>query len=131
MVTVTCGECGADIDEPANTPEVERKQCPTCGSISRVYSVRVTDSITAHDGLRLKARHSPKGKPFLEAKVGEEVFRKNGKWVKRSVRVDRDNDKYIEIVEDKETKEIIHYHEEPLSKHTGHGTANGKKPKNV
>lgn len=71
------------------------------------------------------------GKPYLEAKVGEEVFRKNGKWVNRSVRVDRDNDKYSEVVEDKETKEIIHQCEEPLSKHTGHGTAKGKKPKNV
>lgn len=67
----------------------------------------------------------------MEAKVSEEVFRKTGKRVNRSVRIDRDNNKYSEVVEDKETKEIIHHCEEPLSKHTGHGAAKGKKPKNV
>lgn len=78
MVKVTCSKCGADIDEPANTPEAERKQC-SCGTKSRAYNVHVADSLTIHDGLRLKARHGPKGKPFLEAKIVEEVFRKNGK----------------------------------------------------
>lgn len=107
MVKVTCSVCGTVIDESSNILEAERKQCPACGSVSRAYHVCVTDSITAHDGLRLKARHGPTGKPYLEAKVGEEVFRKNGKWVNRSVRVDRDNDKYSEVIEGKETKEII------------------------
>src|SRR4030043_154555 len=102
MMTVTCSQCGADIEEKPNTPETEREPCPVCGSISRVNNVRITDSITTHDGWRLKARHGPTGKPFLEAKVGEEVYKKNGKWVNRSVRVNRDNDKYSEVVEDKE-----------------------------
>ncbi len=131
MVTVTCSVCGAVVNEPPNLPEAERKQCPACGSVSRAYNVLVTDSVTAHDGLRLKARHGPTGKPFLEAKVGEEVFRKNGKWVNRSVRVDRDRNEYSEIVEDKDTKEIVHQCDEPLSEHIGHGTARNKKPKNV
>jgi ribosomal protein S27AE len=128
---VTCGKCGADIDEPTNIPEAERKQCPNCGSKSRSCNVHIKDSETAHDGLKLKARHGPKGRPFLETKVGEEISHKKGKLVNRSVRVDRDNDKYSEVVVDKETNKVIHQCEEPLTKHTGHGTARRKKPKNV
>jgi len=37
--------------------------------------------------------------------------------------IDKKNDKYKEIVKNKETGEIIHFCEEPLSEHRGHGYA--------
>ncbi|MDH4275738.1 MAG: hypothetical protein OEW08_11920, partial [Gammaproteobacteria bacterium] len=101
----------------------------SCGSKSRRYNVLVIDNATAHDGFRLKARHGPKGKPYLEVRVSEEVNRRNGKWVNRSLRVDRDKDEYKEMVEDKDTKEIIHRCDEPLSEHIGHGSARNKNSK--
>ncbi|MFZ2149162.1 MAG: hypothetical protein WAV28_18275 [Sedimentisphaerales bacterium] len=131
MLIITCAKCVNVIDESANIPEKNRKPCPQCGSRARLYDVKITDRIAAHDGLRMKARHGPAGKAFVEAKVGEEVYRKEGKWVDRAMRVDRDNNRYTETVIDRETREIIHHCDEPLSKHRGHDTAKGKKDKDV
>jgi hypothetical protein len=38
-------------------------------------------------------------------------------------RIDRDNDRYDEVVIDPETGEIVHESHEPLSEHWGHGSA--------
>lgn len=123
MAIVTCAECGQVINEP-NVPEKDRKPCPQCGSRARLFKVYVAESITAHGGLRIKARHGLTGKPFVEARVEDEVYRKEGKLVHRSMRVDRENDKYTETIVDKETNKVIHHCDEPLSQHKGHGTAN-------
>ncbi len=131
MAIVTCSECGQIIDKLKNTPEEERNPCPACGSTARLIKVHITDSITVHEGLKIKARHGITGKPFLEAKTGDEIYRKEEKWVQRSLRVDRDNDRYTETVVDKETSEVIHHCDEPLRKHRNHGTAKNKRDKNI
>jgi hypothetical protein len=41
--------------------------------------------------------------------------------------IDRDNNRYFEMVTDYESGEIIHHCEEPLSEHQGHGSAKPKK----
>lgn len=127
MATVLCANCNRIVNELINLPEEHREPCLACGSKARVVDIHITDSGTAHDELRLKARHSSKEKPFLEAKTGEEFYRKGGKWVNRSYRVDRENDKYTEIILDKETNKIIHHCEEPLSQHKWHGSAKEQK----
>ena len=37
--------------------------------------------------------------------------------------IDRKSDRYKELVKDLETGEVIHETDEPLSQHTGHGSA--------
>lgn len=46
-----------------------------------------------------------------------------GKFVNRQMLIDRQNDKYIEIVKDEDTDHLIHYCNEKLSEHKGHGSA--------
>ncbi|MGC1133561.1 MAG: hypothetical protein WA941_12120 [Nitrososphaeraceae archaeon] len=75
----------------------------------------------------MKGRHDGIGMPFLESKDVPDIYRKTGRSVRRRMRVDRDNNRYTEEVEDKETGEIIHSVDEPLSEHRGHGSARRKK----
>jgi hypothetical protein len=41
--------------------------------------------------------------------------------------MDRDADRYIETVTMRETGEVVHHCDEPLSKHQGHGSARQRK----
>lgn len=130
MAIVTCAQCGQVIDEPINTPEAERTQCPSCGSRERLFKVHIANHSTGHARLRLKARHGSTMKPFLESKDGEEVYRKKGKWVRRLIKIDRDHDRYLETIIDQETREVIHHCDEPLSQHRGHGSTHPKEDSN-
>lgn len=76
--------------------------------------------------LGLKARHGNTGTPFLEQKSGDSFFHKAQIWVRRTMRIDRENNHYSETVVDPITNEVIHKCEEPLSKHQGHGSAKRK-----
>ena len=75
----------------------------------------------------MKARHGTKERPFYEAKSGAELHRKSGKWMNREMVVDRETDRYLEVVTDPETGEVVHRCEEPLSEHRGHGDAKKSK----
>lgn len=119
MRAVMCGDCGAAVDE------AKAGAC-SCGSTSRIYDVTLTESIDLYDGLRAKARHGGTGKPYLEVKVREEVFRKKGSRVLRSMRIDRDNDRYSEVVTDQQSGATVHRCEEPLRAHIGHGAVKKK-----
>lgn len=50
-----------------------------------------------------------------------------GKLVNHQRLIDRQNDKYIEIVKDEGTNHLLHYCNEKLSDHRGHGSAKIKK----
>jgi hypothetical protein len=49
------------------------------------------------------------------------------KLVNRQIFIDRQNDKYIEIVIDEDSKTVLHYCNGKLSEHYGHGSAKNKK----
>lgn len=53
-----------------------------------------------------------------------------GKLVNRQRLIDRQNDKYIEIVIDEDTAQVLHYCNERLSEHRDHGSAKSKKQHN-
>jgi len=129
MDNVKCSDCGFDF--PAHMyNETERIPCPVCGSSSRSISVVITESIKIYDGLGFKVKGPSKtGK----VKIKSEGFHKYAKSQKaplvKHVRViDRENDQYKELVVNAETEDVIHSCEEPLSSHTGHGSAKKNKP---
>jgi len=124
--TVHCAKCGAVIDEPANTKPENRKPCPTCGSTARDSHSSASDKFTPHDSLKFKQK-STTGKTTVEGFSGDDLHKKSGKWMKKERLIDHEKDQYKEIVTDAETGNEVHRCEEPLSKHTGHGSAK-KKP---
>jgi len=123
---VFCGECGDLLDEATDLVFDERGPCPICGSTSRKFSVLIQSEIFIKSKLRLKGRQGGQGKPFVEIVKGDDLSRFLKKWMKLDRLIDRDNDRYEETITDPMTGQIVHQCKEPLSKHTGHGTARKK-----
>jgi hypothetical protein len=65
--------------------------------------------------------------PRLKFHSGDSYWHDGQRWVQREMLADRNNDQYREIIVDPLTGEVIHFCEEPLSAHQGHGDAR-KKP---
>jgi hypothetical protein len=126
--TNTCGNCGHALDESPSTPVEQRQPCPGCGSLGRKVLIEVSDTITVHESVGLKVRHEGERRPFRLGKYGDSLHRLSGKWNRREMTVDRENDRYTERVIDGETGEVIHDVDEPLSDHRGHGSAKDKQP---
>ena len=121
--SITCKDCGTQLAEPPNDLEATPAPCPACGSTARLIQVGIRNEVTFKSKLGLKGRRTGSRKPFLEAVLGDDLFRKLGKWMKLERVIDRDNDHYIERVTDPTTGQVVHECDEPLSKHTGHGSA--------
>jgi hypothetical protein len=122
-VTNTCGGCGHVLDESPSTPIEERDPCPECGSLGRKRLVEGSDTITLHESVALKVRHEGQHNPFREGKYGDSLHRDSGRWNRRDMTVDREDDGYTERVVDGETGETFHELAAPLSEHRGHGSA--------
>src|SRR5689334_3833167 len=110
-----CKSCHGLLDESPGIKPEQRLPCPTCGSTARLFEGMVSATADVRGALSLKARRGRVSKPFLESKLGSSFFRKTKQWVSRQMRVDRENNKYKELVTNPETGEVIHHCEEPLS----------------
>ncbi len=121
-----CGSCGAPIDEPSNTAPEERKPCPSCGSTSRQIRVELAEALEFHASLGYKAKSQGKGKPYLEGRTGDDLYRKTGKWMLLERVIDRAKNWYKKLITDPETGKVVHRCEEPLTDHRGHGSAKKK-----
>jgi phage FluMu protein Com len=96
--TVHCENCGLDLEEASGTPVDERKGCPRCGSMSRHFSLSMSETVTVHGMLGLKGRHATGGRPFIEQKVGDDFHRKSGRWMMLERVIDRATNWYREVV---------------------------------
>ncbi|SRR6266481_2789512 len=121
--TVTCASCGALIKE---TSTEARTPCPQCGSTARQFNVEIAEELKFRENLGFKHKN-PEGKTLAEGLSGDDLHRKSGKWMKKERLIDRAKDHYKEVVTDPDTGSVVHYSEEPLSQHRGHGSAKKKK----
>jgi hypothetical protein len=126
--TVRCGNCGIELEESSSTPADDRTGCPACGSESRHFSVSISETVNVRSMLGLKGWPATGGRPFIEQKVGDDLHRKSGRWMRLERVIDRAKNWYRELVTDRETGKVVHQCDEPLSDHRGHGTAK-KTPK--
>lgn len=69
----------------------------------------------------------PDSRATLEQDLGRRYSHKLGRFVKLRRIIDRVHNWYSETVTDPSSGEVIHYTEEPLEKHTGHGSAKEKR----
>jgi hypothetical protein len=129
MITgISCGNCLEPIDEPPNTAPSDRYPCPSCGGLTRQVDVLVTDAIkvsvyesqkSKHGRIRSKKRWLPAREIFS----GDDLFRITGPWsIVRRI-IDRAANWYVEFIYDRETGEILVDKAQPLSEHTGRGSA--------
>lgn len=120
---VACGNCGHKVDEVPGLSVGQRGQCQNCGSVQRTYGVVLSGQITPRSMLKFKARHEDRRKPFAWGKVGSDLHRKTGLWMRLERVFDRMNDWYSEHISERETGRVIRHVEELLSEHRGHGSA--------
>jgi len=124
---ITCMGCGEKLDNSYNMNP--NKPCPKCGSKEQNITLTTSDSVELHDCIKGKvkdSRYPSKKKIRQKFLQGDDKRKSDGKWMEKERLVDKDNDKYKEVVTDPETGKIVHHCEEPLSEHTGHGSAKKK-----
>ena len=116
--------CDVSIDDAPGLLAVQRIPCTECGSTVRSYSLTFRAEImpTAN----IKGRKYPdrrRGRHWLiEFFDGLELSSRLGELVRKSRRIDRENNRYQEHVETKDGQ-VLHHCEEPLSEHVRHGSA--------
>jgi hypothetical protein len=130
---VTCGACGFDLADvsaggPLLTP-VGRVPCPRCGSLSRLASVTIKETVEIHDKIRYKAKRPGEKKPHVEGLSGASYFHDTasyfhdtGEWHDRKLWLDRRSDEYHEVIRDSRGV-VVHECHEPFTNHQGHGSA--------
>lgn len=115
-----CNVCGAIIaGETPRTPRKDKRPCPQCGSVSRLYSFEITTTIRGFSLMVAKARRGQPEqiKPFYELKQGYNYFKKTGVWHWILQIADRENNSYRKFVRDVATSKILKNQTEPLTRH--------------
>jgi len=115
---IRCADCGATL-------KAEDDACPECGSRNRRIKATLKAALESREFIRMKAKEGGRGKPFLEIRSGDSLFRKTGVWNRIHRIIDRKNDRYYERIED-QSGNVIRLCDEPLSQHRGHGSAKKK-----
>ncbi len=77
-------------------------------------------------GIKTRARKPNKAKFKIEETKGQVWSKSLDRWVTIHRIIDRESDRYFELVYDEETGDILRECEENLSEHTGRGSANHK-----
>ena len=119
-----CKDCGVEFGEVATDPE-SRIPCPRCGSKRRIGTANGALIVPAPK-MQMKFHVRSLGwqqkKPSKEFVIGDEQHRKSGKWFEKTRIVNREDDRYVEIVKDPKTGDVIRRCIERLSEHQGHGS---------
>lgn len=122
--SITCTGCDAALDEDLSTPQ--RPPCPHCGSTGRHVAVDLSDKVEIRDRVLLRAKdpkRTGKQKLRMELITGADLHRQSGKWYEKERLIDKDARRYREVVKDPATGEMIHFCDESLDLHQGHGSA--------
>jgi hypothetical protein len=121
-----CGACGAAIDEPAGTSLADRTPCPACGSLARNFSAHVHETLTVREKIGLKHKRPGNKKPIYESVSGDDLHRVTGQWNKLTREINREHNRYKEVIVNPETGEVLRQCDEPLTEHTDRGSAKPK-----
>jgi phage FluMu protein Com len=119
---VRCSDCGQPLDV---ADEEERELCGRCGSLTRTYSEHLESTVQVRTQLRWKHKRSGVRRALAEGVSGSERSVRSRRWLTKTRLVDRQDNWYKERVVDEKTGEVLHEAREPLSGHTGHGSAKG------
>jgi len=120
-----CGECDTTLSEEYCLPDPDRLPCPVCGATERRFEVSVHAKATILETLNMLGVRAGKSKTkgwFIRTRTATVRQHNRGDELALHERAfDRENDRYFEKVTMLDTGEIVHYCDEPLSEHCGHG----------
>jgi len=126
-ITVSCANCGNELEEDIRDPAMAGRPCPHCGDTHREVEINVVDTIRVIDQLETTI-HEHGVKDWSKRMVqGEEYFRKDDE-IHTIVRVmDRKNryepDSYYEFITKTETGDLVRSVSERFVDHVGRGSA--------
>jgi hypothetical protein len=121
-----CAHCDAILFEP---PGERAGPCPVCGEVGRSIAVKLEDRIALHDGYRVKAYRAGSSQFFIDECSGPSYYRVGAEWHHVMRVIDRENDRYTEVVRVLRTGEVIREIDEPLSQHTDRGGSKNQAPR--
>ncbi len=127
-IDVNCAGCGHNLPREYAHSKIH-DPCPHCGSIKKRIGIAAEENVEVHDSIRIREKDPTlpsKKKVRKEHWYGDDYSEKYGKFMDKKRVIDKRQDKYEETVTDPDTGKIVHHCEEPLSKHTGHGSAKKK-----
>src|SRR5260221_3076298 len=121
---LVCADCDGDLPDTLLKPGVVQTPCPKCGSVRQKQIVNIFEEVKVeiHDQVRMKGRNAPgTGKSGIRYDhiVGDDQRRSEGDYVHKERIIDKDGNRYRELVQDKETGEVLRDVDEKLSDHTG------------
>ncbi len=122
----SCTQCGTRIEEAHDMPIKARALCPTCGSTTRNFNVHIQEALTLGEKIFLKHKRPGHKKPIFEYVSGNDLHRNSGQWNHLTREIDRENDRYKELIINPKTGEVIRNVDEPLTEHTDRGSAKPK-----
>lgn len=99
--------------------------------MSRTIQLEISDTVVSPviemiDAKLKQPSLTGKRKLRLHLKSGKELSFRLGRYVNKERVLDKDNDRYLEIVTDPLTGEVLRHCDEPLSEHQGRGSAKFK-----
>ncbi|HJS32854.1 MAG TPA: hypothetical protein VJ924_12740, partial [Alphaproteobacteria bacterium] len=123
MEPVYCA-CGAELNEPSDTPVAKRQPYTECGSTANVRRIHLFCTHANKVYELIKARHYAPGIEgwVTERITGWDIRRSVGDWVRKFRLIDKKQDRYVERITTADGQ-IVHDDDERLSEHVGHGSA--------
>jgi hypothetical protein len=125
---VYCDHCAVEIEEVAELPPLgEHSPCPECASVARFF--RWTGENAGYITMKSTVKRKPGERRSPVESISGDVYSQSlGRMVRINRIIDRRRDLYYERVLDPNTREVLREVEEPLSKHTGRGSAKSRRP---
>jgi hypothetical protein len=114
-----CADCGSllEVDQ-------DSKMLLPCNECDSICSKPITDM---QETMTLKVRKVGKsGDPCLQIKIKDELYKETKEWRQIKMVIDKTNDGYEKTVIKPTTDQVLYYCKEPLSEHTGRGSAKKK-----
>lgn len=120
VVKYSCKHCKKELKET----EIP---CPYCGKSGREILLEEFVNIEIFDSSlhkkKVPVKFKNKKHVAVELFTGAEKSEKLNRYMQKIRMIDRENNRYLEIVVDPKTKETLRYCDEPLTQHWGHGSA--------
>jgi len=109
----TCRHCNRELEPSYSGP------CPNCGKTGKIYNVILEDGIIIRDGFQ--ARHWREGfKKFMVEVISRWLPSHNARLPKGVLEdrvIDKEHNRYDQVVKDASSGEVVHEEHVPLSKH--------------
>jgi hypothetical protein len=74
----------------------------------------------------MKQKRPGHKKPIYESVSGDDLHRASGQWNKLTREIDRENNRYMELIINPETGQVLRHCDEPLTSHVDRGSAKPK-----